>query len=101
MVQMRVAEIGVRVAIGATRNGVLLLVLSEAMSLVSVGLLLGFPAGWAISRIIAASLPNMSPMIIGVRLLSSLILLFAGSLASFVPALRASRIDPVAALRGE
>lgn len=101
MVQLRRTEVGIRMALGATRGQVLFLVLREAVSLVLVGVVVACPLGWAISRVLVVMLPNVSSKIIGGMLFSSLILLLAGSVAALAPALRASHIDPSRALRGE
>ena len=64
-----------------------------------MGVFIGCPAAWVISRLLTTALPGVSSKIVGGMLFSSLILLLAGCVAALVPALRASRIDSASALR--
>jgi predicted permease len=101
IVHMRYTEIGIRIALGATRGGVLFLVLYDALFIVVTGVLIGVPTGWATSRALASKYANISHDIFSGMSCASLIVLLTAFLAAYLPALRASRIDPASALRGE
>jgi ABC-type antimicrobial peptide transport system permease subunit len=97
----RTNEIGLRMALGADRGDVIRLVLRDALMLMAVGLAIGLPAALAATRLTTASLVGVSatdPSVVGGALLMMLI---AGVCAGLVPAVRASRVDPVTALRQE
>jgi predicted permease len=100
-VTRRTREIGVRVALGAQRKNVLWIVLRETLALVLFGIAIGIPSALAASRLIASMLFGLSPSDLptttGVSLLLLLVALFAG----YLPARRASSIDPMDALRTE
>jgi predicted permease len=100
-VAQRTQEIGVRMAIGAQRSDVLRLVLGEAARMAAFGVIIGVVASLAISRLLTSLLFGISatdPLtFIGVAVLLSLVALAA----SFIPAYRATRVDPVTALRYE
>jgi predicted permease len=101
IVARRTGEIGIRMALGAQQSGVLLLVLRDTLQMVVVGIGLGVPASFVAGRWIKSQLfglPVIDPLSTGVSI--GLILLFA-SIASYLPARRASRVDPVTALRYE
>jgi hypothetical protein len=98
-VTQRVQEIGLRLALGARRADVLWLVLASAMGLVAIGVGIGLVVALAVSRTVASLLFGVSPndpmTLLSVTLLLTAVALFA----SAVPALRASRVDPLVALR--
>ncbi|PYU57299.1 MAG: hypothetical protein DMG55_20855 [Acidobacteria bacterium] len=100
-VTCRTREIGIRVAVGAQRKNVLWIVLRETLALTSVGVVIGILCALAASRLVASMLfglsPNDLPTIGGV----SLLLLIVALLAGYLPARRASGIDPMVALRTE
>ena len=100
-VTRRTREIGIRVAVGAQRENILWLVLRETLALALLGIVLGIPSALAATRLIAKMLfglsPSDLPTIAGVSLLLLLVALFAG----YLPARRASAIDPIVALRTE
>ena len=100
-VTRRTREIGIRVAVGAQRQDVLWLVLRETLALVLFGMAIGIPSALAAMRLIASMLfglsPSDIPTIIAVSVLLLLVTLFAG----YLPARRASAIDPVVALRAQ
>jgi predicted permease len=97
----RTAEIGLRMALGADRGAVVRMVIREALTLVVVGLAIGIPVGLGVARLTASRLADVSPTdptIIGV----AVVLMLVGSLcAAAIPAIRASLVDPVKALRQE
>jgi predicted permease len=100
-VTRRTREIGIRVAVGAQRENVLWLVLRETLALALFGIAIGIPSALAATRLIATMLfglsPSDLPTITGASLLLLLVALFAG----YLPARRASAIDPMVALRTE
>ena len=97
----RTREIGVRVALGATRGGVMGQVMLGAARLVVVGLLIGLAGAWWLSRVIESMLYSVTatdPVVFGVV---SIVFVGVALLASAAPAYRASRVDPIVALRAE
>jgi hypothetical protein len=100
-VKQRTAEIGVRMALGSSAARTLAMVLREGVTLVVIGLLSGTAAAVAITRVLEASLYNVTPLdpatFVGV---ASLLLVF-GAGASLIPAVHAMRIEPLEALRHE
>jgi predicted permease len=100
-VTQRVEEIGIRLALGAQRSTVLNLVLREALALAGLGLAAGLLAALGFTRVISALLYDVSPTDPTTLLVVSSTLLLAALLAAFVPALRATRVDPIHALRSE
>jgi predicted permease len=97
----RASEIGVRMALGAKRGHVIRLVLQGAFGLILVGLLIGLPLTFATGRLLVSQLYGMSPYNPTVTFAAVLALALPGLAASLIPALRASRISPLDALRAE
>ena len=100
-VARRTNEIGVRMALGAARRDVLWLVLRDALRLVLIGAALGVPAALAAARLISSQLFGISaadPVAFG---LATLALLVVSIVAAYLPARRATRVDPLVALRVE
>ena len=101
VVTRRTAEIGIRIALGADRSGVVSMVLRDALAIVVAGLALGAPLAWLAGRALGSLLFEMSPadpLSLG---LGVLVLLLVAVFAGVLPALRASRVDPITALRYE
>jgi putative ABC transport system permease protein len=100
-VKQRTAEIGIRMAMGSDRMGIVNLVLREGLALLAVGLFIGTAAALAVTRLLSGFLygvPQLDPMTYAV--VPCLLLL--GTLAAcVVPSMRAARIEPVHALRRE
>ncbi len=97
----RFREIGIRKALGARRRALILQVIRESLGLTSLGLALGAAAGLALTRLITSQVHGVSPTdplsyALGTVLLATIALLSGG-----LPALRASRVDPVRVLRSE
>jgi predicted permease len=100
-VERRTSEIGVRMALGARRGNVLWLVLREGLALSLVGALLGSAGAWGVARLLAGILPfPVAANALGLGAVA-LFLVSVALLACFIPARRASRIDPMTALRYE
>ena len=100
-VSSRTREIGVRMALGAQRHGVLRMVLKEAMKLVLIGIVIGIPMALLLTRLFNSMLFGLSSAD-PVSLLSVILLLGAiATVAGFIPARRATRVDPMVALRYE
>jgi putative ABC transport system permease protein len=100
-VTRRTREIGVRIALGASRSTVLSMVLKQAVVLLAAGLALGFTASLATDRLLESLLFGAAPLDPGVLGLSVLLVAFTGMLAAYLPARRATKIDPLLALRYE
>jgi predicted permease len=101
LTSQRIPEIGVRIALGATARGVMWLVLRQSLSMVVAGILLGSAAGVAAARVLQRLVPGVRTSEPAAFAIMILVLAAAALLASFVPAKRASRIDPMVALRQE
>jgi hypothetical protein len=98
-VARRTNEIGIRMALGATKRAMVWLVLAESLALAASGLVIGAPAVLALGRITGALLYGVEPLDpIVLAGAASLVLVFA-ALAAVVPARRASLLDPMSALR--
>lgn len=100
-VARRQNEIGVRIALGADRRKVLSLVLSDVVRLVVIGLVLGLAGAAASGRLVRAFLYGVTPSDPVILTIVVLLLSVLALLAGLIPAMRASRVDPVAALRDE
>jgi predicted permease len=98
-VARRSREIGIRIALGATGAGVVALVVWNGLRLLVVGVALGYPAAWVASSSVSSMLFGLRPAD-PVTMVASIALLAAATLAaSYLPARRASRVDPLVALR--
>lgn len=100
-VRQRTRELGIRMALGAQQRQVVMMVAAQGMRLALTGILIGLPVAFAFSRLLAGLLYGISgadPLIfVGVTFLLS----FTGFLASYFPARRAARVNPLEALRYE
>jgi putative ABC transport system permease protein len=99
MVAQRTNEIGIRMALGAQPGDVLRLVVGQGMRLVLAGIALGLACSFALSRLMRSLLFDVSPSDPVTFLTVSAILAAVALVAGWLPAIRASRIDPVLALR--
>ncbi len=100
-VSLRTREIGIRVALGAERRTVLLMVLREVAVMALLGIVIGLPSGYALGRLVESQLYGLTahdPLTFAV---ATGTLLLAAMLAGYVPAARATRVDPLVALRYE
>jgi putative ABC transport system permease protein len=100
-VMQRTREIGIRVAMGAQRPDVLRLVLREALTTATLGVLAGVVLGVFLTRLMSSLLYAVNPNDWRTFLTVSIVLLFVAVAACAIPALRATRVDPVIALRYE
>jgi predicted permease len=100
-VSLRTREIGIRMALGAERGDVLRMVLRDVAVLVALGVALGLPGGYGLGRIVESQLFGLSardPLTFAV---ATSTLLLAALAAGYLPARRATRVEPMAALRCE
>jgi len=100
-VSRRTAEIGIRMALGADRGRVVAQVLRESFLLVGGGMAMGIALAMAAARLIASQLYGLAPRDPATLAGAAVVIVAVTMVASFVPARRASRIDPMAALRHE
>lgn len=100
-VSRRTNEIGIRVALGASRGDVLLLVVRQAMLLALVGAAIGIAGALALSRLMASQLYGVRPTDPVTFISVAALLLIVALAASYLPARRAMRVEPMAALRYE
>jgi len=100
-VARRTGEIGIRMALGAPRGGVMRMVLREVLGMTAAGLAIGMATALATSKFVASFLYGMKPNDPLALTLAAVTLLGAAILAAYMPAHKASRIDPMIALRHE
>jgi predicted permease len=100
-VQRRTREIGIRMSLGAARGTVLRMVLRDCLRMVMAGVALGFLLSLWCGRLVSSQLYGVSPADSVTLAIAGLILTTAAALAGYLPALRASRVDPLVALRHE
>jgi predicted permease len=100
-VAQQTREIGIRIALGAQRGDVLRMTVKEGLKLVGVGLLIGLISAFVLTRVMASLLFGISatdPVTFGII---CVVLLIVAALASYIPALRATTVDPMVALRAQ
>jgi ABC-type antimicrobial peptide transport system permease subunit len=97
----RTNEIGIRMALGAAHGDVLWAILRESLVLVAIGIVVGVPATWGATHFISSMLFGLTPHD-PVSVVGGTLLMLAGAvLAAYLPARRATRVDPMVALRYE
>ena len=101
LVAQRTSEIGVRIALGAQRGSVLRLTLADGLRPALVGLAFGLAGGAAAARLIRDLLYGVQPLDAGVFVGVAVVLVGVAAAACLLPAWRASRLDPIRALRME
>jgi putative ABC transport system permease protein len=100
-VAQRTREIGIRVALGAQRHDVFKMIITHGMILVTIGVGLGLGASFALSRLITSLLFGVTPTHVMTFVIVSGVLAFVALLACYIPARRATKVDPLVALRYE
>ena len=101
IVSQRTREMGIRIALGAQRAEVVALVLKQALRVVSVGAMIGFAGGIAVSRVLCEMLYGLSSFDVPTFVLVPMFLVTVAMLATYIPARRAAKVDPMEALRYE
>ncbi|HKB64555.1 MAG TPA: ABC transporter permease [Pyrinomonadaceae bacterium] len=97
----RTNEIGIRMALGAERRDIIWMVLKESLLLVAIGLLVGIPAAWGAAHLIASQLFGVNPTDPVTLLTAVVSLTLVAASAGYLPARKASRVNPLIALRYE
>ena len=100
-VGQRTPEIGIRIAVGASASDILKLILLQGVVPLGIGLAIGLAGSLGVNRVLGAQLVNVSPTDPATLVVASAMLVFAAILGCWIPARRASRVDPIAALRNE
>jgi hypothetical protein len=100
-VTRRTNEIGLRLALGAQRQRVITLVMADSLRLVAMGVAIGVPLAFASTRLLRTQLHGVAPTDLAALLVAIGVLTASAVVAALVPALRAARIAPLAALREE
>jgi predicted permease len=98
-VTRRTTEIGIRMALGAQRVTVMHMVMRESLMLVVIGVVIGISAAFASGRFVAALLFGLTPTDVTTTMLAIAVMLAVSAVAGYLPARRASRLDPMMALR--
>lgn len=101
VVTQRTREIGVRLALGATRGAAVWLVLRDALIMISCGTIIALLAGWALGRVISGQLFGVAPIHVPTIALATALLGFVAIAAAMVPAWRAASVNPTTALYAE
>jgi hypothetical protein len=100
-VTARKREISVRVVLGAARRTVVWMIVRDGLAIAVPGVLIGAPCAWAAARLVRARLYGIAPGDPRMLLIAAALLLVTVLAASLLPALRASRVEPIEALREE
>jgi putative ABC transport system permease protein len=100
-VTQRSRELGIRMALGAARGRVLALVVGQGMALAGIGVTIGLVAAFALTRLLTSQLFGVGATDPATFTLVSALLVAIALLATLLPAMRATRVDPVVALRDE
>lgn len=100
-VARRTREIGIRVALGAARSSVVGIVVREVAQMALLGIGLGLPAAYALGRIVESQLFGLTAADPATLTAATSLLLCVALIAAAVPALRATRVNPIVALRYE
>jgi putative ABC transport system permease protein len=101
MVSQQTREIGIRMALGAERQNVLVMIFRSGMTTIGAGLMVGLPIAWGFARLMASLIFGVTANDAATFVSIPLALIAAASLAIYIPARRATKIDPIVALRYE
>ncbi len=100
-VSLQTHEIGIRMAIGAPRENILSMVLAKSLKLVAGGVVIGLLVSWATTRFLASEISGISATDTLTFAVMAIVIVIVGLLASYLPARRATQVDPMVALRHE
>jgi ABC-type antimicrobial peptide transport system permease subunit len=100
-VTRRTNEIGIRMALGAERGNVVRMIMSESLILVVIGLVIGLGTALASGKLAASLLFGLQPTDVTTLALAMLVMTAVSAFAGYLPARRASRVDPMVALHYE
>jgi putative ABC transport system permease protein len=100
-VARRTREIGVRLALGASHSAIVSTIVKRALTLVAIGVLLGAGAAIVMSQVLRSMLYGIAPLNPAVFFLAAFLVCVIGLFAALIPARRATKVDPIAALRHE
>jgi putative ABC transport system permease protein len=100
-VAQRTQEIGIRMALGATQQNVVQLVLRQGVGLALLGCVAGLAVSFALTRLIVGLLFQVTPTDLSTFIVATAVLLISALLATYLPARRATKVDPLVALRYE
>ena len=100
-VTRRTREIGIRMAIGAARRDVLWLVMREVLFLLAAGIIVALPVSWALTQSVRSQLYGIQPTDPLSIAVATLVIAAVAVAAGYIPARRATRVDPMNALRYE
>jgi ABC-type antimicrobial peptide transport system permease subunit len=100
-VSVRTHEIGIRVALGAQQNRILKMILAKGLRLAVAGILIGLLASYGVTRFLASQVWGVPTTDRGTFAAVAMFAILAALLACYIPARRATRVDPMTALRNE
>ncbi|HVN05628.1 MAG TPA: ABC transporter permease [Bryobacteraceae bacterium] len=101
IVAQRTREIGVRIALGASGRDVMMLVMRDVFILTGIGIGIGLPAAWGLTRMVNSQLYGIQPNDAATVAAATIGIAAVALMAGYIPALRATRVDPMRALRWE